>query len=87
MPKTKCFTHLLVIIISDREAGHFLVIWDHAAIDSIESLTKVVRTLVGCFLIFLLVSLWLGCIPNMSFLGWLEVPQKFVWVVESEFSD
>ena len=37
---------------------------------------------------FYLVRLWLGCIPKISFLACLEVPQKFVWVVvESKFSD
>ena len=45
------------------------------------------------FFIFLLVRLWLGWIPKISFPWCLEVPQKFVWVggwwvvVESEFSD
>jgi hypothetical protein len=33
------------------------------------------------FFIFYLVRLWLGCIPIISFLAFLEVPQKFVWWV------
>ena len=37
-------------------------------------------TLIFSF-IFYLVRLWLGCIPKISFLACLEVPQKFVWVV------
>ena len=43
---------------------------------------------------FDLVRLWLGCIPKISFIVCLEVPQKFVWWVgggggwvESEMSD
>ena len=33
------------------------------------------------FFIFLLVRLWLGCIPKISFHGYLEVPQKFLGLV------
>ena len=42
------------------------------------------------FFIFYLVRLWLGCIPKISLIACLEVPQKFVWVVvvvESKLSD
>ena len=45
---------------------------------------------ISFFFIFYLVSLCLGCIPKISFVACLEVPQKFVWWwlgVESEFSD
>ena len=38
----------------------------------------------GFFFIFSLVRLWLGCIPRISFLGCLEVPEKFVWWVVCE---
>ena len=31
------------------------------------------------FFIFYLVRLWLGCIPRISSVACLEVPQKFVW--------
>ena len=32
------------------------------------------------FFILYLVRLWLGCIPKISLIACLEVPQKFVWV-------
>ena len=32
------------------------------------------------FFIFYLVRLWLGCIPRISFVTCLEVPEKFLWV-------
>ena len=31
--------------------------------------------------IFYLVRLWLGCIPRISFVTCLKVPEKFLWVV------